>query len=101
MVKGEIAGFEQFLPLSQCFQKSSATEASESIYMWERVKIIAQHFGVNRFIVYGKVLVITCVISPMLFVELQTLWEKIKLFTKSNFSLTHNCFQMLTVKKVS
>ena len=31
-------GFEQFLLLSQYFQKSSAQEASESFYMWERVK---------------------------------------------------------------
>ena len=30
------ARFEQFLLLSQCFQKSSTVEASESIYMWER-----------------------------------------------------------------
>ena len=34
--KGEIARFEQFL-LSQCFQKSSAAKASESIYIRERV----------------------------------------------------------------
>ena len=36
--KGEIAYYEQYLPLSQCFQKWSAAEASESIYMWRRVK---------------------------------------------------------------
>ena len=38
VVKGEIARFGQFFLLSQCYQKSSAAEASESIYMWERVK---------------------------------------------------------------
>ena len=38
MAKGEIACFEQFLHLSQCFQKSSAADASESVYKWERVK---------------------------------------------------------------
>ena len=38
MAKGEIACFEQFLLLSQCFQKSSAAEASESVDMLERVK---------------------------------------------------------------
>ena len=37
MSEGEIVCFEQFLLLSQSFQKLSATEASESIYMWERV----------------------------------------------------------------
>ena len=37
--KGEIACFEQFLLLSQCFQKSSTAEASESVYRWERVKL--------------------------------------------------------------
>ena len=38
MANGEIALFEQFLRLSHCFQKSSAVEASESFYMWKRVK---------------------------------------------------------------
>ena len=37
--KGEIARFEKFLLSSQSFQKSSATEASESVYMRERVKL--------------------------------------------------------------
>ena len=31
MAKGEIARFEQFLLLSQCFKKPSAAEASESV----------------------------------------------------------------------
>ena len=35
--KGEIAHDEQFPFLSQCFLKSSAAQASESICMWERV----------------------------------------------------------------
>ena len=38
LAKGEVARFEQFLLLSQCFQKSSAAEASERVFMWERVK---------------------------------------------------------------
>ena len=37
--KGEIARVEQFLLLSKRFQKSSAAEALESVYMWERVKL--------------------------------------------------------------
>ena len=37
VVKGDIAHLEQFLLLSQCFQKSSAAETSESVYLWERV----------------------------------------------------------------
>ena len=37
MAKGEIAHYEQFLLLSQCFQMSSAAEMSESFYMRERV----------------------------------------------------------------
>ena len=36
--KGEFAGFNQFLLLSQCFQKLSAAEELESVYMWERIK---------------------------------------------------------------
>ena len=38
VAKGEIACFEQFFLLSQCFQKLSAAEVSKSLYMWERVK---------------------------------------------------------------
>ena len=34
MAEGEIARFDQILFLSQCFQKSSAAEASESVCMW-------------------------------------------------------------------
>ena len=36
--KRECAPYGQVLPLSQCIQKSSAAEASESVCMWERVK---------------------------------------------------------------
>ena len=38
VAKVEIARFEQFLLLSQCFQKLSAADASECIYKWESVK---------------------------------------------------------------
>ena len=38
VTKGEIARFEQYLLLSERFQKSSAAEASEIVYMWDRVK---------------------------------------------------------------
>ena len=34
--KEKLLIFERFLLLSQCFKKSSAAEASESVYMWER-----------------------------------------------------------------
>ena len=40
VAKGEIARSEQFLLLSQCFQKPFAAEASESVCMWEKVNII-------------------------------------------------------------
>ena len=40
VAKGEIARFEQFLLLSQCFLKLSAAEASESVYMRERVNTL-------------------------------------------------------------
>ena len=36
--KGEIVCFEQFFPFVTIFHKSSAAEASESIYMWEMVR---------------------------------------------------------------
>ena len=38
VANGEIARFDQFLLLSQCFEKSSAAVTSESICMWKRVK---------------------------------------------------------------
>ena len=39
MTKGEIFHHEQFLLLSQCFQNSSALDASECVCRWEKVKI--------------------------------------------------------------
>ena len=48
LAKAEIARFEQFHLLSQYFQKYSAAEASESVYMWERVNSDArQRFNNN------------------------------------------------------
>ena len=38
LTKGEIARYEQFLLLSECFQKASASEVSENVFMWEKVK---------------------------------------------------------------
>ena len=48
VAKCEIVGFEQFLRLAQCFQKSSAAEASESVYIREMVKSIiwAHHYRI-------------------------------------------------------
>ena len=42
MAKGKIACFEQFLLLSLCFHKPSAAEASESVYMRERDKLVSE-----------------------------------------------------------
>ena len=42
VAKGEIARFVQFLLLSLCFKKPSAAEASESVYMRERVNTEAK-----------------------------------------------------------
>ena len=50
MAKGEIARFEQFLFLSQCFQKSSAADASKGVYSWEKVKLIDQSIVVERYL---------------------------------------------------
>ena len=49
MGKGEIPCFEQFLLLSKCFQKSSAAEASESVYMWERIKHLLSNLKCHQF----------------------------------------------------
>ena len=37
VTEGEFAYFEQYLLLSHVFQKSSAAEVSELVYMWERI----------------------------------------------------------------
>ena len=52
MAKGEIACFEQFLLLSQCFQNVCAAEASESFCMWERAKFYNKYESVNEKSVY-------------------------------------------------
>ena len=46
MANGEIARFEQFQLLSQCFQKSSAAVASENIYTWVKDVDVAVKFNV-------------------------------------------------------
>ena len=44
VANGEIARFEQFLLLPQCFQKSSAADVSKCIFKWEWVKLTAINF---------------------------------------------------------
>ena len=39
MGKGEIARYEQFLLVPQCFQKASFPGASEGVIVWEWVKL--------------------------------------------------------------
>ena len=58
--KEEIACFEQFLRLSQSFQKSSAAEASESVYMWERVNILAEPVNVHGHILCTILFIDSC-----------------------------------------
>ena len=52
MAKGEIARFVQFLLLSLCFQKPSAAEASESVYMREWVKQQFSFFRYNPIVIH-------------------------------------------------
>ena len=40
MANGEIAQHDQFPHLPQCFQKSSAADASDCIYKWVKGKLI-------------------------------------------------------------
>ena len=40
VAKEEIPHFEQFLFLSQCFQKSSAADLSKCVYRWKRVSTV-------------------------------------------------------------
>ena len=56
VVKGEIAHHEQFVLFPQCFQKLSTTEASESVYLWERVKYACHYLFllelIELFLIY-------------------------------------------------
>ena len=56
VTNGDIARLEQFLLLPRCFQKSSAAEASENVYMWERVKTIHPLYPsiVSRMLIPGS-----------------------------------------------
>ena len=53
VAKGEINRFEQFLLMSQCFQKPSAAEASEIVYMRVMVNhsIILSHLKAHSDVV--------------------------------------------------
>ena len=50
IAKGEIARFEQFLLLSKCFQYASAAEATESVYMWEKINEATHNPTVGGFL---------------------------------------------------
>ena len=43
--KGEIAHYEQFLLLPQCFQKACFLEASKGVIVWEWVKTVSVLFS--------------------------------------------------------
>ena len=55
---GEIAHYKQFLLNSQNVHKFSTTEASESVYMTERVKIILNSFESNTIWLYQSEIVL-------------------------------------------
>ena len=48
MTKGVIARLKQFLLLSQCFQKSSAADASKCVYRCERVKTTRHTYSLSK-----------------------------------------------------
>ena len=52
MAKGEIAGIEQFLLLSQCFQKTSAADTSKCVYRWERETSEENNIVKGKFLVF-------------------------------------------------
>ena len=54
VAKGEIGRFGQFGLLSQCFQKSSAADASESVYMWEKVYSIPNPFPHTTYLLQSS-----------------------------------------------
>ena len=49
VINGEIAHFQQFIHLSQCFQKSSVAKASVSVCMWERAKLSVLLHSLYKF----------------------------------------------------
>ena len=69
--KKKIARFQQFLLLSLCFKKLSAAEASESVYMRERVNDSAADIFKDN------------------------LWQKVKLLIMSNSSHYNNVFNYI------
>ena len=52
--KGEIAHFEQFLLLSQRFQKLSHVEVFKSVYMWERVKFTSMTINQMNIFIHNR-----------------------------------------------
>ena len=82
--KGEIAHFEQFPLLPQCFPKSSPAEMSESVCMWERVNI----FPLSE--------AYWCISSRR---DLKTVWStKWQIAPNENFFLLVHCYQTLFKK---
>ena len=64
--KGEIARFEQFLLLPLCFQKPSAAEASESVYMRERVN---PYLTLKSYIIKTSMVVLALLIRSVVLVH--------------------------------
>ena len=55
MAKSELAHYEQFILLQQCFQIASFAEAPESVFMWENANISMLHNkSVNIVLMYHR-----------------------------------------------
>ena len=53
--KGEIARYEQFLFLPQCFQKSCFPGASKGVIVWEWVKTVPSLVFHAEFSIFGGI----------------------------------------------
>ena len=121
---------EQILLLSQCFQNSSASEALESVYVWERGKasegshnifhaIMPDHsrsFNIEKTLnpfphmtnlqqttlnIFVKKWKISIIEWITNDLKWKTLWQKEKLLIMSNFFFCYNVFKSRLLQKVS
>ena len=108
MAKEEITRNEQFLLLTQCFEKLSTADASKCVYMWERVKpetkfcrgIKMYHLTFSHIQKICNRQTLKTLTQKYLYkwkfnywIKLQILLQKKKLLIMSNFTFCHNVFK--------
>ena len=128
LANGEIAYYEQFLLLPQCFQKSSASGASESVCVWERVRCKIREWIRPNITRWGLTYLLHIILNPFIrqfcsrrlwtyFVKTskisiiewiitydkkwKTLWQQEKLHILCNFFFCHYVFKKPSAAEAS